>query len=174
MIKQLFLYILIALGFMTVSCGDSEVALFEMRLEADFSIPAGLNSFDTHYFYIRDVPTRIRNYINSDVDTSAISSIQPTQAILDARFLAIDWAIIREISVRVVSQDETVNKEVFYHDRIGLNNVKEVQLLSSLPDVKDILLEDNLTLEVRLNFIQSTPAEIESRLTMNFAVNGPT
>lgn len=168
----LFLVLLSSIAFS--SCENTPEPLFTMRMEADLVIPAGLNSFDTHYLYIRDVPTRISNYFNGPFDEAGIEQVYPDQAVLSSLFVAIDWAIIREISIRAISSsDPTISQEIFYHTRINNSNVKELPLLSSLPDVKDILLQDRVTLEVRLNFKSSTPAEIESRLTMNFAVNGP-
>ncbi len=156
------------------SCESTPEPIFTMRVEADMVIPAGLNSFDTHYLYIRDVPTRIANYISGPIDAEGIAQVYPDQAVLNSLFVAIDWAIIREISVRAISaEDPEINEEIFFHNRISNSSVKELPLLSSLPDVKDILLQDKLTLEVRLNLRSSTPAEIESRLTMNFSVNGP-
>ena len=166
----LLLFLLATLG----GCDNVPEPLFTMRLEADMVIPAGLNSFDTHYIYIRDVPTRVANYFNGPFSEEGIEQVYPEQAVLSSLFVAIDWAIIREISIRAISSaDPSINEEIFYHNRINNSQVKELPLLSSLPDVKDILLQERLTLEVRLNLRNSTPAEIESRLTMNFAVNGP-
>lgn len=171
-IYGLFLLILTSITFN--SCDNTPEPLFTMRLEADMVIPAGLNSFDTHYLYIRDVPTRIANYFSGPFNEEGIEQVYPEQAVLSSLFVAIDWAIIREISIRAISSsDPSINEEIFYHNRITNSQVKELPLLSSLPDVKDILLQERLTLEVRLNLRNSTPAEIESRLTMNFAVNGP-
>ena len=168
----LFLFVLASVVFN--SCANTPEPLFTMRMEADIVIPAGLNSFDTHYIYVRDVPTRINNYITGSFDRDGIEQVYPDQAVLSSLFVSIDWAIIREISIRAISSsDPTINEEIFYHNRITNSSVKELPLLSSLPNVKDILLQDRVTLEVRLNLKSSTPAEIESRLTMNFAVNGP-
>ena len=171
--KLLILFVLIS-SLAHFKCGTSPEPLFVMELETDFIIQPGLNSFDTHYFVLRNVPTRVRNYLNPGFDPETIGRILPNRAELNAKFLNIDWAIVQEISIWAISaNDPNVRKEIFYHDRVDLNNVKELQLLSSLSEVKDILLQDILTLEVRLNFRRSTPAEIETRLTMNFVVNGP-
>lgn len=144
-----------------------------MRIDGDFSIPPGLNSFDTHHFIIRDVPTRFRNFV-ADPDDANIGRVLPSQATLTALFVGIDWAIIREISVHVVSDSNPEeSKEVFFNDRVNSSQVKDLELLSSLSEVKDILFQDFVTLEVRLNFRRITSAEIESRITMNFNVNGP-
>lgn len=155
-------------------CSNVEEPLFEMRIDADLTIPPGLNSFDTHYFYIRNVPTRYRNFISNDNDINGIGTVRPSQGLLSALFINIDWAIIREISIHAISgENPNISKEVFYHDRVNIDNVKDLELLSSLSEVKDILLQDFVTLEVRLNLRRTTPTEIESRITMNFNVNGP-
>ena len=54
----------------SLRCSNSVEPLFVMDMEADFVIPPGLNSFDTHYFIIRNVPTRIKNYLGSNFDPS--------------------------------------------------------------------------------------------------------
>lgn len=143
-----------------------------MLLEADFIIAPGLNTFDTHYFIVKNIPTRIKNYSALGND-STIGQIYPNRAELNARFTNIDWALVREISIWAVStNDPKVKKEIFYHDRIELQNVKELKLLSSLSDVKDLLTQDVVDLEIRMNFRTFTPSDIESRLTLNFVVHG--
>ena len=170
-----FVYIVLIgfFAFANTKCGTTEEPLFVMALEAEFTIQPGLNAFDTHFFIVRNVPTRIDNYLNSAVDTSIIDRILPNRAELNAKFVNIDWALVREVQILVVDPLNPNNKkEIFYHDRINLDNVNELQLLSSLSEVKDILLQDWINLEIRLNFRRPTPVEIESRLTMNFVVNG--
>lgn len=167
-----YIYLILLLG--GISCGSSEEPLLTMQLETEFVIPPGLNAFDTHYFRINNVATRAKNYFGSDFDRTTVGRVLPNRAELNARFVNIDWSIVREISIHVISPaNPSVSKEIFYHDRIDFDDVKELRLLSSLSEVRDILLEDIMTLEVRLNLRRATPVEIESLLTMNFVVNGP-
>ena len=144
-----------------------------MDLEADFSMRAGLNNLDTHYFIIRGVPTFSANYANSAEARDAIGEILPNRAEINARFSQIDWSIVQEVSIWAQSvSDSSIKKEIFYQDRINFGNVEELQLFSSLSEVKDILLQDNVTLEVRVRLRRITPQEIDTRLTMNFVANG--
>lgn len=168
-----FGFLFLALSLSTIRCGSNVDPLFIMQLEARFVIQPGLNSFDTHYFTLTQVPTRIKNYLGQGVDVSEIDRILPNRAELNAQFNNIDWGIVREIQVLAVSvKDPSIKKEIFYHDRVNLDNVNELRLLSSLSEVKDILLQELFHLEIRLNFRRPTPVEIDSRLTMNFVVNG--
>ena len=171
-VKYILFFLVSAVSL--TNCGSEEEPLFILQTEADFIIQPGLNTFDTHYFVIRDVPTRIGNYFSGSIGPSDIGRMLPNRAELNAQFNNIDWALVAEVSIWMVSQsDPDLRKEVFYNDRIQFNDVNELRLLSSLSEVKDILLEDRVTIEVRLNFRRTTPIEIESRLTMNFVANGP-
>jgi len=172
--KMYFLGWLIILATLFSSCGGEEEPLFVMDLQASLVIPPGLNNFDTHIFIIRDIPTGASNFITDTVDESQVEAILPNRAQLITVFNNIDWAIIREISIQAVSiTDPDLRREIFWHDRINPNTNQELRLFSSLSEVKDILLQDRMNLEVRLNFRQTTRAQVESRLTMNFVANGP-
>jgi len=171
--KNSVIYILLILTVFQMSCGADVEPLFTIEVESEFVLPPGLNTFDTHYFRIDNVPTRAKNFLGADFDKASVGRVLANRAELNARFSNIDWSIIREISIHAISpRNPEVSKEIFYHDRVELQGVKELQLLSSLSEVKDILLEDIMTLEVRINFRRTTREEIESLLTMNFVVNG--
>ncbi len=157
-----------------LSCTEGGDRLFEMEIETDFIVPAGLNTFDTHYFIIRAVPSRIRSYMGS-LDASQIGQIVPTKAELTAPFVDLDFSIVRQVSIWMISRENPEEREeIFYQDRIDLNEKRELRLFSSLSEVKDILLADNFDLEIRLNFRTFTPTQIETRLRMNFNANGTT
>lgn len=143
-----------------------------MDIEAEIEVGAGLNTLDTHYFLIRRVPTRIQTYLTG-LDESIIGEILPRRAEIIAPFDNIDFGIVQEVSIWAVSiTDSELRKEIFYQDRINLNDQKELRLFSSLSEVKDILLNDHVDLEVRFKFRAFTPTQIETRLIMNFLVNG--
>lgn len=149
------------------SCGGSETPLFIMELEHDFTIQAGLNNFDSHYFILRDVPTRIGNY--SITTTNDIDRIQSSRASLEGRVQELDYSIIQHITIEVISKSEpSVQKEIFYNDRITLREQNELRLSSSLSEVSDILTQDLIDLEVRIEFRTFTPREYDTRLLMTF------
>ena len=171
--KTITIFCLLVFALCFTRCGTTEEPLFVMQLEADFTIQPGLNSFDTHYFILSKVPTRSQLYLGQGVSIEQIDRILPNRAELNTLSTALDWGIVREIQVLISPvSNPNIKKEIFYHDRVNLENVNELKLLSSLSEVKDILLEDMVNLEVRLNFRRPTPITIDTRLTMNFVVNG--
>lgn len=150
-----------------VSCGGGETPLFVMELETELLIPAGLNSLDSHYFILRDVPTRIANYPITTFND--IDRIQSSRASLEGRVQELDYSVIDQITIEVVSKSDPSNqKEIFYNERIPFREQTELKLLSSLSDVSDILTEDLIDLEIRLIFKTFTPTEFDTRLLMTF------
>lgn len=155
------------------SCTSSPEPLFIMQMESDFTMPAGLNNIDTHYFVLRGIPTFAGNYVNTDAGRDAVEQIVANRGEIVARFNQIDWAIVQEISIWAQAADDSSNKkEVFYQNQINFGNVSEIRLSASLPNVKDILLQDVVTFEVRVRLRTITPREIDTRLTMNFVAHG--
>ncbi len=153
------------------SCTNQPINLFQINVEADFIIPAGLNSIDTYYFTIPRVPTRIRSYWSGDV--ADFGAILPANAFLTSRFNNIDWSLVREVYIFAVSPSNPENrKEIFYQNIFEPNRQRELRLFNSLPDVKDILSEEYFNIEVRINFRGITPVEIDTRMQMNFNVHG--
>lgn len=155
-----------------VSCGSGGDKLFDIEIETDFTIAPGLNTLDTHYFILRRIPTRFNNYLGS-IGPDAVGQVLPTRARLEAPFSQIDWSMVREVSIWATSiNDPSLKKELFYQDRIELKEQQDLKLFSSLSEVKDIMMEEYFHLEIRFKFRTFTPTEIDTRLTMNFVVNG--
>jgi len=176
MMRSKSIYIYLSLFFLigAFSCSSGPQALFQLRIDADLTLPPALNNLDTHHFFIRDVPTRYRNFLSGSFDENNIGSVVPDRASLSSLFVNVDWGIIREISIHAISNsDPTLSREIFFHDRVNPSNLNDLDLFNSLSEVKDILLQDLITLEVRFNFWRITPTEIDTRITMNFNVNGP-
>jgi len=150
-----------------LSCGGGETPLFVMELDAELLIPAGLNSLDSYYFVIEDVPTRIANYATTTF--ADIDRIQSSNASLEGRVLEFDYSIIDQITIHVISKSDPSNqKEIFYNNLIPFNEQNELRLLSSLSNVSDILIDDEINLGVRIIFRRFTPTEFDTRLYMTF------
>lgn len=165
-------YYLFILYLLFNSCTDTPDALFQISTEANFDIAPGLNNIETFIFPISQVPTNFAA-LSGGVDPNTIGSIQPSRATITAPFVAFDWSIVREVSVRAISpRNPELNREIFFQDQISLNNQNELRLFSSLSDVREILIDETFNLEVRFNFRNITPAEIPSRIEMNFLANG--
>lgn len=155
-----------------LGCTDDANILFQINMETDFSIAPGLNTFETFIFPVSRVPTNIDAFI-VNTDPSDIEGIYPMRATLTAPFVNFDWSIVRLVSVHAISTtDPDLQKEIFYQDQISLNEQNELRLFSSSTEVKDLLLDQSINIEIRFNFRNITPAEIPSRINMSFFADG--
>lgn len=164
--RHLFLIILATLCFQ--SCGDELQSAFEINIDTQFVIPAGLNSLETHVFELYNIPTFIEA-INPNATPDNIFSVKANRGRLTGRFTNIDFRIVDRISIEAISsEDLTLEKEVFWMDFIPLDQEGDLELFSSLPEVKEILLQENIHLKIKLNFKTFVPTNIETRVLLNF------
>jgi len=160
--------LIISFWFLLLGCSNEGQELFDIRIETFFDIPAGLNSLETHYFYIRDVPTRIEA-IGSGLQDNEVLSVRSSTGLLRGRITSNDYRIIDQIAISAISSsDEGNKKEVYWMDFIPLDQTGDLQLFSSLPNVRDIVLQETIDLEIRVSFKSFTPVNMENRLIMNF------
>lgn len=170
--KSIYRFIFTLLFLVAISgCTKDQKVLFQFEMETDFSIPPGLNTFETFYFPISRVPTNIENFIGSN-NIDEIGAILPSRASITASFSEYDWSNVQEVVVYVASTTDPQNREeVFYQNRINFNEQNELRLFSSSIDVKDIMKDPVVNVEVAFRFRNITPAEIRSRIKLKFLAN---
>ena len=158
--------------FSFLSCGSDRSLLFEVNNEIEFLLPGGLNTIETHVFVIRGVPTFYRSSLNSNgVAEGDVISISAAKARLIGSFGQIDYNFIDEISVRALSKSgQGINKEMYYQDRIPFNQQGDLELFSSISELKDILSEEIIDMEVRIRLRQSTAVQLQNKLIFSYAV----
>jgi hypothetical protein len=158
--------------FSFLSCGSDRSLLFEVNNEIEFLLPGGLNTIETHVFVIRSVPTFYRSSLSTNgVAEEDVISISATKARLIGSFGQIDYDFIDEISVRALSKtDQGLNKEMYYQDRIPFNQRGDLELFSSISELKDILSEEVIDMEIRIRLRQSTAVQLQNKLIFNYAV----
>lgn len=157
-----------------VSCSTRVDQLFAFELEGRFTIDPGLNTFDTYYFPISQVPNTIEVRRGS-TELSDIQRILPQKARLVAPFVDFDWSIVQQVVVYAISPlDSEQRKEIFYQDRISINRQNELRLFSSSLDVKEILSGDFVNIQVAIRFREVTPIQWDARIEMSFIADGGT
>jgi len=162
------LFFIIILSFCINSCTDDARPAFDIDIETFFVIPAGLNSLDSHVFELYNIPTFI-DVINPNATPESITSVKANRGRLTGRFTNIDYQIVDRIAISAISvEDPDLEKEVFYMDFIPLDQQGDLEMFSSLPEVKEILLQDNIHLKIKLNFKTFVPSDIETRVLLNF------
>ena len=155
-------------AFMLVfwSCGNEQNVLFQFEMETQLRIAPGLNTFETFYFPINRVPTNVKNFIGS-VDKADIQSIFPSRAKITASFSEYDWSNVQEVIIYALDvNNPEFPQEIFYQKQ------NEIKFFRFTVDLKEIMLEDVVNIEVAFRFRNITPAEINTRINMTFFANG--
>jgi hypothetical protein len=70
----------------------------------------------------------------------------------------------------VSKKDPTVKREMFYLDFVPFYTRREIRLLSSTTELKDVLKEDVIDLEVRLLFRSFVPNALRVKLNLGYTV----
>ena len=165
--KNVFLLLLAIILLTDCNKNDPDVK-FEMVYEREFTIPAGLNVFETHYFPITNIS--VGSYFSANNVTPAdLVAINPGSARLSTKFSGLgEYDFIRDVSIVIFTDDETNNKEVFWRPNVPLNTREDLDVFATLVDAKQYFQNSKFNLYVKLN-LQAVPQQtIETRFTFSF------
>ena len=167
-----YIFLLIALPFLFFSCKKDPNVLFEMAYpNNDFSIAAGLNPFDVHYFILRNIQTNSDSLFSfHNIKASAITQIQPSSARLSAIFASSDYSFIRKIEIRIFKDNPDDYNVLFYRDDVPFNTGQDLGLIPNGVNIKKYMVEDHFGIVVRMELRNISPEFIESRLNFKFGV----
>jgi hypothetical protein len=154
------------------SCEKETIVRYEVKLTADFAIPAGINTVETHYFRIQNVPVYYKKFAdNKGIDTSAIFQIQASKGLIKSKFQDIDFDFVERISVYVVSRtNPSLKREMYYVDFVPLTTGSELKMLSSISELKSIIKDEFVDLEVKLNVRSIPRTNIDAIIEFSYAV----
>ncbi len=149
-------------------CGSDDVPEVLINAEADFEILVEKSStLVTHYYRSFNVRTNISNYTGSKDGIT----INPYSATMEGIFVKESYGFIRDISIYVISQnDPSKRKEIFYREEILPNEDETLELFPTLLDVTDILSEEIVDIEVRINLRSFVPQTFDNRIRFNYSI----
>ena len=168
---KIFVYFFLVILLFT-SCEKETVVRYEVPLVAEFDLPTGLNTVETHYFIIRNVPTFYgQNAALKGVDTSTIINVFASRGLIQSKFQDVDFDFISRISIYAVSKkDSNKKREMYYMDFVPLTADTQLRMLSSTTQLKDILKDEFIDLEVRINLRSFTTSNIRAKIEFGYAV----
>jgi hypothetical protein len=141
---------------------------FTFPITATFDVPSALNTVETHYFQIPNVPTFLnlplegRGLTYTDL-TSIISSYAEVSAI----GINLDLDFVHKVIVNVY--DEDTRTELFYFENIPFGNKTEIVLLASISELQAALAKEFVNIEVGMRFRQFPPQSFKGQITMDFS-----
>jgi len=140
-----------------------------MRYQRDFEIPAGLGVFDTHVFELNGIQSNKAAFLTANgVLEEDITEIIPQNAQLSVNFANVEFLFVREVIVEIFTRDEIRGREIFFREEIPQNTGIRINLIPSLPDVKDLILQDEFNIRIEMKLRDISPQFIETRFDFEF------
>lgn len=164
--------LLITLSLTISSCGKNVEPRFYVDIERDFDVTATLNSFETHFFQLKNVPTKIdQNLDLYGMGKDGITEISPADAVLTTSAGLMDWSLVNWVEIYAVSRtDPNLKRQIFFVRERDPGNNDEVRLFNTFADLSDIMVDETIDLEVRLRTIVGIPGNFKAKLLFNYAV----
>jgi hypothetical protein len=159
-------------GLLFTSCDKQTTALYEVTMDATFDLPNNFNTIETYYFPIKNVPTFYsQSAALHSLDTSNVSAVLASRGLITGNFQDVDFDFISRVSIYAVSQkDPNLKREMYYLDLVPLTTDTQLKMLSSSTQLKEILSEELIDLEVRLNFRSFSVSNVKARIEFGYAV----
>ena len=163
--------ILLILPLFISNCKKEEPVLFEMLYAENFTIPAGINPFDTHYFRIKDIP--VGTYLSSrNLTADQMNSIKPRAAnLLNVLAGSAAYDFIQEVSVRIYTDNENDWKEIFWHFSVPEETGDNLGIPPTLEDARSYLGGTTFNIIIQLKLRRAPLQSIESQFRFSFGAN---
>lgn len=166
--KKLFYLLLLPLLF--ANCKDDCNVVAEMPYTLEFNILPGLNPLLTHYFKIEDIPNITPEAFTANgITLEDVTEIKGKSARFSTIFAGPEYDFIREVSVRIYTDDPDDYSEIFYRTNVPENTRSDLDLIGSLTNVQRHLTGDTFNIIICLQLRRTTPQNIESRFDFRMA-----
>lgn len=160
--------LLLATLLMLSGCGNNDDILFEMVYEREFVIPAGLNTLETHYFYLDNIS--VGSYLTSNnVTADELRAINPGTARMSTIFSGLgDYSFIRDVSIEMFTDDEARAKEIFWLPNVQNNTGEDLDIFATLVDTREFFEFNRFNVFVKLRLREVPAQTIETRFRFSF------
>jgi len=170
---KIYIYI-VALAILATfsACEDNIDPLVIVTVERDFQIPGNLNTIETHFFELKEIPVLLGQNLDVFNRTEEdIVSINPADAVLSSTFNNIDWTFIQRVEVFAVSRlDNSKKLRMFQSNEPDFGNRNQLTMFNTFIDVKEIFKEELIDLEVRIKTRAFVPSNISAKLTFSYGI----
>ena len=159
-------------SIMVQSCSKNAEPRFYVDIERDFDVDKSLGAIVTHFFELKNIPTRLdQNLSLFSLAEENITIIGPADATLTTTTGLMDWSLVNFVEIYAISRvDPSNNERIFFVNQRDTGNRDALQLFNTFADLSDIMVEETIDLEVRLRTIVPVPGNFRARLTFNYAV----
>lgn len=166
--RKTLLSLALLAAILSLNCNDSrERVLFDLVYVLPFSLPAGLNTVQTHFVEFPKVPTRYESLLaEHGLEDSQIGRIEPYSGILDIVLLPEKLSFCREVFVEFL--DGTNRLECFYTPSVPLDTGNRLTLVGTIADFKGLLRESAMNLRIGFRLREPTPSALNYSIRLTF------
>lgn len=172
MIKNILLGLCCVLLFST--CRKDENYLFTMDYDQEFTIlPALSPAFGIHGVRIDDIQSRISTYLaNNGISEDEVVKITSGSARISAVLPGPGYGFIERAEIYISKPNDPGDRRlVFERLAIPQNTGEQLELVGSLINSKEYLIEDAFDLNFEMRLRQTSPGLIRTRLQVEFRVH---
>ena len=169
----------VGLFLMCCQCAKDDLnVVFRMDYpNLQLTIPAGLNTIDSHFFILREIPTN-KSFFFGSIDEATITEITPSFARINAIQNFADFAFVDEVVIRICEDNAIFTKddvntkcrrEIFFREAIPLNTGTVIEMIPNSTNLKSILTGETFTVVFVLKRLRGfSNLDITSRLEFQF------
>lgn len=164
----------ILMSVLNSGCLKGVDELYAMQLPVELDIPAGLNTLETHFFTIRNIPTRYDSFRDANgFEDDEIGQIIAGNATLTTQFNNVDLDFVHGVEIHLINPlDPSKRSEAFFLEFEEFGTKTEIRLIPSLPNLAAFIKNGNMDLELQLNLRGFSPIDMRIQLIMEFLVLG--
>jgi hypothetical protein len=162
--------ILITICFLFSGCGSRQ-SLFDVSAKTEFRVELGLSIIESHYFVKDNVAVPLSVTMNNiGLKKDDVAEIVPLTATLRPKFSdEINLDFIQAVNIYIINQNDLRKKEIFYMDFVQGGTKTEIQLLPTLIDITDLVINDKAIIEIKIELRQFPPSSFDMSLFMEFS-----
>ena len=165
------IYIIIP-AILLLSCNKENLRpLFEVESVTSFTIPAGLNTVETHYFPIRNLTSSLAAQLETrNLTLDDISVIKPQTLVLTSLDPDVEFNFITSIISEMYTVNPDEGLEIYFREPVPINTKSDLVLFPSLLNVKDYISQSLFNIEMKLRVRTFINRDIDVRVDMVFQV----
>lgn len=167
--------ILVALMASTLlffGCSKGEEPRFTMPVEVIVFFPSEFNTIETHTVELYSVPNQIQTRLaQNGMTVDQITSIVSGRGQIIPVTPNFQYELINNVIVNVssINDDSDIN-EMYYNDFIQFDHDGNLELLSSISELKDIMIDGVFNLQVKYSLRQTLATNTEHRLKFDLLI----
>jgi hypothetical protein len=153
---------------------DTHNELFKMSYPIDFTLGAGLNTLQTHFYRRTGIQSQFEAQLAAvGREEADITSITPKFASLSTVFQDADLDFIRQVYIRIFDPADPDNssREIFYLDPVPPNTRTTIRPFPGLANVKELASLPVFGIEVGISLWEVTPRSFDMRLVVELTAN---